>query len=166
MSHRCISFFLAPALLLLSACQGYDVTVNDKVVYAPTPLFTDFVAPDPGLNHCLERAINDGIITRADQLTSLDCSFAGIENLQGLALFNNLKSLRLSANNVRNLVEIGEIATLEEVHLDDNKIVDPVPLFQLPVLRHVDLSGNPNLRCPPQGSLSRVATVLLPSHCQ
>jgi Leucine-rich repeat (LRR) protein len=166
MSHRLFYFVLIPALLSLSACQGYDFTVNDKVVYAPQPLFSDFTAPDPGLESCLKQAINDGVITQADQLTSLDCSFAGIESLQGLSQFTGLVTLRLSANKVRNLVEIGKLVTLEELYLDDNQIVDPVPLYQLPVLRHVDLSGNATLQCPGAGSFLRVATVLLPSQCQ
>lgn len=165
MSHRLFSFVLIPALFFLSACQGYDFTVNDKVVYAPTPLFSDFTAPDPGLDNCLKRAINDGVITQADQLTNLDCSFAGIESLEGLSHFTGLTTLRLSANKVRNLVEIGKIVALEEVYLDDNQIVDPVPLYQLPVLRRVDLSGNPSLKCPQPSSFTK-ATVLLPSHCQ
>jgi Leucine-rich repeat (LRR) protein len=165
MSHRLIYFVLVPAFIFLSACEGYDFTVNNKVVYTPVPLFSNFATPDPGLNDCLKRAINDGVITKADQLTNLDCSFAGIESLDGLALFTGLKTLRLSANKVHNLVEIGKIATLEEVYLDDNKIVDPVPLYPLPALRRVDLSGNPTLKCPQPGSFPK-ATVLLPSHCQ
>ena len=78
MPHRLVSLFIIPVCFLLGACQGYDVKVNEKVVYAPTPLFRDYTVPDPGLNGCLEQAINDDVITRAQQLTTLDCSFAGI----------------------------------------------------------------------------------------
>jgi Leucine-rich repeat (LRR) protein len=166
MPHRLVYCVLVTALFILSACQGYDFTVNDKVVYAPKPLFSDFTAPDSGLDNCLKRAINDGVISQADQLTNLDCSFAGIENLEGLSLFTGLKTLRLSANKVHNVVEISKIVTLEELYLDDNQIVDPVPLYQLPALRRVDLSGNPNLKCPEPGSFSHVEKVHLPSHCQ
>lgn len=166
MSYRLLYVVLIPALFFLGACQGYDVTVNDKVVYAPIPLFTDFTTPDPGLHSCLKQAINDGVINRADQLTALDCSFAGIENLQGLALFTGLRSLRLSANKVHNLVELGKLEALEELYLDDNQIVDPVPLYQLPVLRRLDLSGNPDLQCPPPGSFIKAESVILPTHCR
>ena len=166
MPHRLVSLFIGAACLLLSACQGYDVKVNEKVVYAPTPLFRDYAVTDPGLSSCLEQAINDDVITGPRQLTTLDCSFAGIENLDGLATFNGLTVLRLSANKVRNLVELTTISSLEALYLDDNQIVDPVPLGQLPALRHLDLSGNPKLQCPRPGTLAQVTTIILPKHCQ
>jgi Leucine-rich repeat (LRR) protein len=166
MLHRLVYSFLGSALLLLGACQGYDFKVNNKVVYAPNPLFSDFNVSDPGLNNCLKQAINDGVVSRPEQLTKLDCSFAGIENLDGLATFTGLTALRLSANKVRNLVELSKIVTLQELYLDDNRIVDPVPLYQLPALSKLDLSGNSVLQCPKPGSLARVATVILPQHCR
>ncbi len=166
MLHRPVYCLVGLAFLLLGACQGYDVKVNDKVVYSPTPLFSDFTTPDPGLKNCLEQAINDGVITVVEQLTALDCSFAGIENLDGLSTFTSLKMLRLSANKVRNLMELSSIITLEEVFLDDNQIIDPVPLYKLPALRKVDLSGNPALQCPKSGSFAKLATVILPQHCR
>jgi Leucine-rich repeat (LRR) protein len=165
MLHRLVYCFVGLAFFLLCACQGYDVKVNDKVVYTPTPLFSNFAAADPGLHSCIERAINDGVVTAPGQLSSLDCSFAGIENLDGLATFTELKTLRLSANKISNLAELSKIITLQEVFLDDNQIVDPAPLFQLSALRKVDLSGNAALQCPKAGRFVKSATVLLPLHC-
>jgi Leucine-rich repeat (LRR) protein len=166
MLHRLVYCFVGLAFSLLCACHGYDVKVNDRVVYSPTPLFRDFTTPDPGLKNCIERAINDDVISAPEQLTALDCSFAGIENLDGLSTFTELKVLRLSANKVRNLVELNKIVTLEEVYLDDNQVIDPVPLYQLPALRKVDLSGNSGLQCPKSGSFAKLATVILPQHCR
>jgi hypothetical protein len=166
MLQRLFYVLIVPALSLVGACQGYDVTVNEKVVYSPKPLFRDYTTPDAGLRTCLEQAINDGVITNAQQLTSLDCSFAGIEDLEGIAVFTSLTELRLSANKVRNLVELGKLAGLEALYLDDNQIIDPVPLDQLVALRHLDLSGNPALQCPRPGSLAQVTTVILPKHCR
>ena len=166
MLHRLFYYVVVSAFFILSACQGYDFRVNNKIVYSPIPLFREFTTPDPGLNSCLEQAINDGAITAAAQLTKLDCSFAGIENLDGLAVFNKLTVLRLSANKVRNLVELTTITTLEKLYLDDNQIIDPVPLYLLPSLRHVDLSGNPAMQCPQPGSFAQVTTVILPQHCR
>jgi len=166
MLHRLVYSFLGPALLLLCACQGYDFKVNDKVVYAPNPLFSNFTVADPGLNNCLKQAINDDVITDPEQLTKLDCSFAGVENLDGLATFNSLTALRLSANKVRNLVELSKIVTLQELYLDDNQIVDAVPLDKLPALSKLDLSGNSALQCPKPRSLAHVRTIVLPQHCR
>lgn len=164
MLQRWVHWFALPLVLILGACQDYDVKVNDTVVYSPT-LFGDFAVPDPALSSCLKQTIRDSAVTQVPQLTILDCSHAGIETLEGLATFRNLKALRLSANQVRNLMEIGRISTLEVLHLDQNKIIDPVPLYQLPALRHLDLSGNPALQCPRPGKLDHVATVTLPKHC-
>jgi Leucine-rich repeat (LRR) protein len=166
MLHRLAYSFIGLTFLLLGACQDYDFKVNDKIVYAPTPLFRDYNTPDPGLKSCLEQAINDGAITNAQQLLTLDCSFAGIENLEGLSTFTGLIALRLSANKIRNLVELNKMTTLEALYLDDNKIVDPVPLYPLAALRDLDLSGNAELQCPKPGSLTQVTTVVLPKHCR
>ncbi len=70
MLHRLVYCFVGLAFFLLCACQGYDVKVNDRVVYTPTPLFSDFAAADPGLKSCIERAINDGVVTAPGQLSS------------------------------------------------------------------------------------------------
>lgn len=165
MLHRLFFCLLCPALLLLGACENYDFKVNEKVVYTPRPLFKDFDTPDAALRTCLEQAISDGNITAAGQLLTLNCSHAGIENLDGLSGFTGMTMLRLSSNSIRNLVEIGAMASLEELYLDTNQIIDPVPLYQLPGLHSVDLSGNPNLQCPKTGSFARVASVILPDHC-
>lgn len=166
MLHRLLLCFVSAAIILLCACQGYDFRVNDKIVYSPTPLFSDFTTEDEALTGCLEQAINDGAITAADQLIALDCSFAGIENLEGLSTFTSLIALRLSANKVRNLLEISKLVTLEQLYLDDNQIIDPVPLYPLRALLYVDLSSNPALQCPSKGVFEHVETVLLPQHCR
>lgn len=165
MSHRLIYSLVVPALLLLCACQEYDLKVNDKVVYSPAP-FRNFDTPDPALTSCLQQTIRDANVTQAHQLTILDCSSAGIQSVEGLSTFTGLQVLRLSNNEVRNLVEVGKLARLEALYLDDNKVVDPVPLDQLPKLRHLDLSGNAALQCPRPGSLAQVTTVILPTHCR
>lgn len=165
MLRRLVYCFVGSVFFVLGACQNYDFTVNDKIVYAPKALFRDYTTPDSGLNDCLQQAINDGAITAAPQLMTLDCSFAGIETLEGLSTFTGLKVLRLSANQVRNLVELSQITTLEAVYLDDNKVIDPVPLYKLSTLRVLDLSGNPSLQCPKPGNLAQVTSIALPQHC-
>ena len=47
------------SLALVAACGSYDFTVNDKVVYTPDPLFSDFDVPDKALRECIREAIND-----------------------------------------------------------------------------------------------------------
>ena len=165
MLQRIPYFAIYSALFFLSACGSYDFTVNDKLVYTPKPLFTDFEAPDRALYQCLTQAIIDAKVTSASELKSLNCSHAGIENLQGLSTFTGLTQLKLSANKILNLHQITALTILEELYLDDNLIVDPVPLYQLPALRNLDLSGNTPLQCPANSAFATLESVKLPDHC-
>lgn len=157
---------MVATLGLLTGCQQtYDVTVNDKVVYTPRALFTDFSAPDPALQSCLEAAVSDRKIHSASQLRELSCRDAGIADLTGLATFTGLRQLDLSNNAISRVDELSSVIALEEVYLADNEIVDPLPLSSLQALDTVDLSGNISLRCPSRQALLRVTRLTLPSHC-
>jgi Leucine-rich repeat (LRR) protein len=166
MYHSIYTIIIGFCLLLLGACESYDFKVNDKVVYSPAPLFSDYEIPDQALRDCLQQAIADKVVTGPSQLDTLNCSHAGISDLSGLATFTGLTSLKLSSNNIRNLVELGTLSGLQELILDNNQIIDPVPLYQLPALQVLDLSGNPALQCPQHNGLLRVTTLSLPAHCK
>lgn len=169
MSYRtlasALSWCLIPCLSLVSACQGYDYTVNERTVFSSAPLLRDVRIPDSALRNCVEQVISDRSVTAFEQLLSLNCSHAGIESLDGLAAFNQLTHLRLSSNRIRNLVELHKLEELRELYLDHNRVVDPVPLYVLPNLRVLDLSDNPDLQCPDPGSFAELEQVTLPAHC-
>jgi Leucine-rich repeat (LRR) protein len=165
MPHRNFVSLLASTLLLLCACQGYDIRVNDKVVYSPPPLFTAYDLPDPALRSCVEQAILDQSIIAPAQLQDLNCSHAGIAELTGLAVFSGLTRLQLSSNQIRNLVELGGLGNLRVLYLQDNRIVDPVPLYALSSLQELDLGGNSSLQCPREGAFTALEHVILPRHC-
>tara|TARA_R110000823_G_scaffold210224_4_gene340448 strand:- start:7026 stop:7535 length:510 start_codon:yes stop_codon:yes gene_type:complete len=152
-------------LFFLYACQGYDVRVNERVVYTPPPLFKQFDLPDAALRVCVQQVIADESITRASQLVALNCSHAGIENLDGLQVFSSLASLRLSANRIRNLLALSELQELQHLYLDSNRVIDPVPLNRLQKLQTLDLTANPALQCPESGAFSGVGKLSLPAHC-
>lgn len=160
--------WLIPCLLtaLITACSDFDFKVNERVVYSPKPLFSEFEIADEALRTCLEQAIADNTVTAAAQLQQLGCSNAGIENLDGLATFTGLTQLILSSNSISNLTEISALSALQILDLDNNNIVDPVPLFELPGLQHLNLAGNPKLQCPSGSALAIVEKVRLPDHCQ
>ncbi|MEE4146943.1 MAG: hypothetical protein V2I26_19215 [Halieaceae bacterium] len=166
MNHRLRTCMICLPLALVAACGSYDVTINERVVYTPEPLFTDFDIPDPALRECIREAINDARATDAGDVSSLSCTGAGIENLAGLATFTEIEQLTLSSNNIVNISELAALSVLQVVYLDDNQIIDAVPLYQLPALHRLDLSSNPGLICPPPGSLLRVSEVTLPKHCR
>ncbi len=152
--------------ILLAACADYDITVNERVVYTPRELYSDFEIADPALHDCVTQTIADRGISAASQLTDLNCSHAGITDLGGLARFDGLVYLQLSANGIRNLVELQSLTSLQELYLDRNRVVDPVPLYKLPDLRIVDLSDNPDLQCPDRRGLPPAVKVFLPRHCR
>ena len=116
---------------LLWACQGYDFTVNDKVVYRAAPPFVDYTVADAALGECLKQAILDQAVTSAGQLTTLNCSHAGIASLQGIEVFTGLGALRLSSNTIADVQPLARLPALLELYLADNQIENAGPLLQL-----------------------------------
>ena len=156
-------------LLSLMGCSNlkkYDVTFNDRAVYSPQVLFSDYRLNDKALSMCIEQAIKDFEVYSASGLEILNCSDAGIESLLGLSQFKNLKRLKLSDNNIRNLVELSVMRDLIDVQLDGNHVVDSVPLTGLPLLEKVNLARNPALQCDGLGKFSADVGITLPEHCQ
>ena len=150
----------------LAGCESYDVPVNYRLVYTPTPLFSDYTIDDSALSKCVDQAIIDGKFTGAGQLTTLNCSHSTISSLAGLATFSGLTRLKLSSNDIRNLLELQAMKNLQELYLDNNVIVDPVPLYDLRALQVLDLSGNATLQCPGADAMLGIEELELPAHCR
>lgn len=151
---------------LLGGCQGYDLKFNEQLVYSPTPVFSDFEVPDAALKTCIGQAIMDNQVKTADMLTTLNCSSAGIADLQGISVFTALSTLNLSSNEIRNLVELGRLTNLQELNLSDNRVIDVTPLTVLPELRLLDVRKNDSLQCPRADQLQQVSSLLLPAYCK
>ena len=149
-----------------SNLKKYDVTFNDRAVYSPQVLFSDYRINDKALSMCIEQAIKDFEVYSASGLEILNCSDAGIKSLLGLSQFKNLKRLKLSDNNIRNLVELSVMRDLIDVQLDGNQIVDSVPLTGLPLLEQVNLSRNSALQCDGLGKFPNDVNITRPEHCQ
>ncbi len=133
---------LAP---LLTSCRNYLFTVNEREVYAPPKVFTDYRVVDAALGACLAQTLTDLNITRPGQLTRLACTHANIGDLAGLEVFTSLGQLNLA----------------------HNRLTDIKPLLYLGHLTRVDLSGNPDLVCADALLLQAHTDWLqLPSHCQ
>ncbi|MEH6568014.1 MAG: hypothetical protein V7709_02985 [Halioglobus sp.] len=158
----CLAFLV---LILISACESYDFRVNEKLVYSPKPLFSDFVVPDTALAACLEQAIKDGKITSASELALLNCSHAGVKQLTGLEAFTGLSQLKLSANSIGDISPLASLTSLEILLLDDNQLIDTTPLIELPALQVLNMAENEALLCPAATSFFTVKNLSLPAHC-
>lgn len=139
-----ITLVLLSFVSLLTGCNRYLVTFNEQPVYTPPVLFTAYNIGDEALRNCVAQTIKDQRATRAKELRGLNCSAAGITQLDGLDIFGSLETLILVNNAV--------------VHL--------TPLLNMPSLVNVDLSGNPSLNCAGVDDLTTRGTqVGLPEHC-
>lgn len=152
-------------LIALGGCSQYDLTVNEKVVYTPRPLLSDFTVEDDSLRACIEQAIIDQQVTRPNELLTLDCSDSGISSLQGLGIFTGLRQLDLAQNQLTDLGELSALSSVENMNLSGNQVGDPVPLYDLLSLRVLDLSGNPQMQCPGRSALFQLEQLILPRHC-
>jgi len=157
---------IALMLVALTGCARYSVTVNELPVYEPAALFSDFNIDDRALFVCVQQTIEDKGITRAEQLTVLNCSHAGIASLQGLARFTLLEELNLADNKLNDIHVLQDVARLRKLDLRGNRLTSANALLSLSNLEQVDLSGNDVLACPEARAVAKVvAKTRLPTHC-
>lgn len=170
MNHSYVAIFLTlAAVFSLSACN-YSVSVNDKVVYTPAPLFSDYQIADTHLHRCVEQTIDDKKITNPKQLLLLNCSNAGIKTLAGLEVFDGLEELNLASNKLQSIDPLGKLTQLKVLILRENTLTDISPLLSLLRLAQVDLERNSDLACADVRQLAlnlkeTDAEVLMPEQC-
>ncbi len=157
-------------LLGLGACRSYQVSVNDNVVYTPLPLFDQYEIADAALATCVQQTIEDKKITRANELTRLRCTHAGISDLTGLEKFSALQELDLSDNALRTIAPLARLGKLQWLSLRNNAVQQTAPLLTLIKLEMLDLSGNPDLPCEDMAQLRTAAVdnegeLIAPEHC-
>ena len=155
-------------LSTLVACSDYSLTINERLVYDPPHIFTDFRLPDLELQHCADASIAEGKITAPDQLNSLLCPEKNIASLEGIEIFTQLKRLGLEVNQLNNLQPLATLVNLEQVNLAGNDITDILALHSLTRLHYLNLSQNPHLDCQQLSGLKIVegGELLLPEHCK
>ncbi|MGN0920814.1 MAG: leucine-rich repeat domain-containing protein [Cellvibrio sp.] len=156
--------------LILLGCKQYSVSLNEKVLYTPAPLFTQFSVADRRLQQCLDQTIKDIKATRAQDVKILNCAHAGIESLEGLRVFSSIEQLNLSNNQIRNISELAWLPRLEVLMLQENTIIDGAPLLNLLHLLHLDVTENPSFDCQITAQLKRnleqlKPKLVFPQHC-
>lgn len=156
------------SIFLLAGCADYEFTVNEKRVYSPLPLFTDFQVADAALHDCIQQTIVDQKISNAGQLQVLHCSHAGIVSLQGLEVFTQLLSLYVPHNAISDITPLLHLVELEELDLEANQLITTGGLASLPQLVSLNLKGNPQLQCASTEAAQQKARLelSLPRHCR
>lgn len=155
------------AVVMLSSCDRYRVTLNEHPVYEPAPLFSDFNIADHSLFTCVQQTIEDQGITAAEQLKALSCSHAGIASLQGLQRFDHIEVLNVRHNAISDIALLQQLPHLKILDLSSNAIKSVTALLALPNVETIDLKDNPGLICVEGLALARtVRDVNLPSHCR
>lgn len=167
-----IHHYLRPSALALvlamAGCADYEFTVNNKTVYTPLPLYSDYQIGDSALKACVSQTIEDQKITQAQSLKALSCSHAGIAELAGLEAFSELQSLHLQHNNISSTRILVQLPRLQQLDISDNGLTNGAALLSLKQLQRVDLSDNPKLDCASidSGQLRRGLQLILPQHCR
>ena len=125
---------LLSLLTLLAGCDRYQVTLNERAIYRPPVLFTDYTISDIALRACIGQAIEDGVILEPEQLERLNCSYAGIRDLAGLGRFTQLKIVNFSNNALQNIRPLMFFGALETVNLTNNSELFCIQLNTLETL--------------------------------
>ncbi|MDX2465567.1 MAG: hypothetical protein QNK31_13780 [Porticoccus sp.] len=131
--------------IVIIGCEGYTYTLNEQPVFSSEKLFSNFNITDTALKSCVDQAIFDQKAIRANQLTHLNCSNAGISKLSGLETFTGLT----------------------HVNLNENVLVEIKPLLFLSQLQVVTLEANHHLLCSDGEQLrtQMSGSIKLPIHC-
>ncbi len=140
---------LLPVLLVLvlASCADYDVKVNEKVVYSPPKLFSDFSFADKSLQTCVQQTIEDRGITKSAQLTQLACTNGNIRRLAGIELFTQLTQLNLNNNALQDISVLADLPALQTLLLASNDIKTVAALRESTALLKLNVENNADLNC-------------------
>lgn len=126
-------------LLTIVACDRYQVTINEREIYVPPVLFSDYEIIDPALRNCVAQAISDQKITVAEDLRLLNCSYGGIVSLTGLDRFTKLETINLSSNKLETIKPLMFFGDLKRLNLQGNSGLSCKDLLSLEQLLAEDL---------------------------
>lgn len=151
----------------LAGCEGYTYKLNERTVFTPPALFADYVIADAALQACVQQAIEDGRVTRAEMLEDLNCSDAGIRDLSGIETFTALRRLGLDGNPLGNLEPLASLRMLELLYLRDCGLASVSDTLCAAGAKQVALAGNRDFTCADLERLSAcgIEPLDLPAHC-
>lgn len=140
--------------VLLTACGGYQVVLNNNVLYTPNgaPIVPSLLS-DANLQGCLNQQFNISGNNDPESITLLACPSSGVQSLAGISALTNLEQLELSDNTITDLRPLQNLRNLRVLSIRNNRISSINTLMSLPILRFVALQGNNNINC---GQLSEL----------
>ena len=142
---------------LSSACsQRYAVSINNQTVYDPRPNATAYRFADPGLQGCINLALQQPN-AELERITVLSCSGWEIENLEGISLLKALQFLDLSNNRISSVAPLSSLPRLSSLSLTNNRVRDIETLIAMKSLTSAVLTGNETISC---SQLNTLATEL------
>lgn len=149
----------------LSSCNRYSVAINEKTIYTPKTLFTQYSIADAHLHTCLANTIAEKRLTQAEQLQQLFCPGGGIQKLTGMEVFTELRHLGLADNRISDISALSQLKKLEQIDLSGNTITEFAALLMLPSLKSLNAERNAQAHCSALQKLASTVSVEHPSHC-
>ena len=161
---------LSTLLPALAACGSgpYTVSLNNNVLWSPSPSQRAGGVADPALQACINQLLAQDEQASLDTLRSLACPDAGIRSLDGLQALEALEQLELSNNAIDNLAPLQPLRKVQVLSLRNNAIRNTGPLSGLQLLRFVSLEGNTGIPCRQLDELQQRLgnTLNRPASCQ
>lgn len=134
------------ATIALAGCsQRFAVSINEQTVYDPRPNSTGYRFSDPGLQGCVNFALQGG--GSIEQLTVLACPGWEIEEIEGIGALSSLQFLDMSNNRLTSLAPLEALDRLSSLTITNNRIGDIAPLLSMVTLTSAVLTGNDNIPC-------------------
>src|SRR5690606_19700984 len=110
--------------LLASACsQRFAVSVNEQPIYDPRPNTTEYRFQDPGLQACVNIALQRPN-TSAESITTLACPGWQIAAIEGIDALRALQHLDISDNNISSIAPLDALDNLSTLTASNNRITD------------------------------------------
>ena len=98
--------------------------------------------------------ISFGGVTFKTDVTELDLTGMGLQNISALAACKNLQKLNLSGNTISDLSPLMDIPTLQWLDISNNYVSDLRPLMGISSLRFLNASGNYFTSTVPLGNMT------------
>lgn len=98
--------------------------------------------------------ISFGGVTFKTDVTELDLSGMGLQNISALSACKNLQKLNLSGNTISDLSPLMDIPTLQWLDISNNYVSDLRPLMGISSLRFLNASGNYFTSTVPLGNMT------------